>query len=143
MKSEIETTIDVLWNRLKLYPKRWVELKFYSEQIEVLNQKLLDIGTPKGISYDKQSFSNGLSKESLYNQILSDKQELEEKVYQVQKEISFLDEVLKSLSSEVFDFVDYKFLTSHTWEQCEEKFFYSKRYIEIHIRNELKSFLTK
>lgn len=140
-REYINSKVSQLWSKLSLYQSYNDELFELKRQYRECEQKLLQIGSPKAIQYDKEVFSSGEDTSTLMNKVLSDMQRIERDISFAQAHMHEIETLCNLCDEEIQNVIKYKFFEYHSWDECEKNFFKTRRSLIRDIKHNLESFI--
>lgn len=140
-REYIESKVSQLWAKLSLYASYQKEVFELKKQLDECEQKLLQIGSPKAIRYDKEVFPSGQETSTLMNKVLSDMQRIEQDISFAQAHMHEIETLCDLCDDEIQNVIRYKFFESNSWDACERKFYKTRRSLIRDIKRNLESFI--
>lgn len=144
-KEYEKSVVNLKWKKLCMYHDIKKESEWLLSRYNQLEDELYDVGGVKAVQYDKESFGNGDNKiESVYIKIIAEQEYIKAELKKVMTTINEIESIRDNcISDEVKEIITYKFFDNNTWENTENKFFRSRRSMELAIRKEIRNGINK
>lgn len=143
-KEYLKASVNILWCKLSTYKEYESLLKGLKSFLDELEEKLIVTGYPKGISFSNDpKVSSHKPIDERYNEVLTDIDFTEKRIDHVTAILQSIVTIKELCSSEIQEYIQYKFFEGHTWEETERKFFKTQKALDYQIKKELLNIISR